>query len=204
MWQEFFGAHALRARVAAGELVFRAGQAPRTALVVAGVVRVFTWTAAGTQLTIRYAQTDDLIGLAPALSGIQMWNAEAITDTTLATLTIEKFHGMAARDPQILWRVAEHVATWAADAVTAAADTGFQPMTVRVARHLREVALRTPEGRLVAHTSHQRLADAVGTAREVVSRELRTLRVRGVIDTQRMRVIVRDQKRLERIAAGEF
>jgi len=62
--------------------------------------------------------------------------------------------------------------------------------------------MRAPDGHAVAHISQQRLADAVGTAREVVTRELRTLRALGVIDTRPERVIVVDEERLARIAAG--
>ena len=62
-------------------------------------------------------------------------------------------------------------------------DSLAKPMTARVAYHLSQMTLPAPDGRAVAHISHQRLADAVGTVREVISRELRTLRAQGVIDT---------------------
>jgi len=188
--------------VGARELVFRSGEAPKVALILAGVVRTFTETLPGRQLTLQYARSGDLIGLAPFLSGTQMWGAEAITDSTLAIVTTQHLHSVAARDPQLGWRIAEDVATWAAAAVQAAAESSYQPMTVRVAHHLLEVAMRTPDGHAVAHISQQRLADAVGTAREVVTRELRTLRAQGVIDTRPKLVIVVDEERLVRIAEG--
>jgi CRP/FNR family transcriptional regulator len=75
-------------------------------------------------------------------------------------------------------------------------------MATRVARHLAAVALRGPDGRAVARISHQRLADAVGTVREVISRQLNGLRTDGVIETQPGRVILVDEDRLEDIAAG--
>ncbi|HEY8755686.1 MAG TPA: helix-turn-helix domain-containing protein [Candidatus Dormibacteraeota bacterium] len=54
----------------------------------------------------------------------------------------------------------------------------------------------------VAQISHQRLADAVGTVREVISRQLRTLRAQGVIDTLPGRVVIVNEARLDLIAAG--
>jgi hypothetical protein len=54
----------------------------------------------------------------------------------------------------------------------------------------------------VAQISHQRLADAVGTVREVSSHQLRTLRAQGVIDTLPGRVVIVNEARLDLIAAG--
>jgi len=202
MWQELVGSSTEEVHVGARELVFRSGEAPKIALILAGVVRIFTVTLPGRQLTIRYARPGELIGIAPFLSGTQTWGAEAITDSTLAMVTTQDLHTAAARDSQFAWRIAEDIATWATTAVQAAAETSYQSMTVRVAHHLLEVAMRAPDGHAVAHISQQRLADAVGTAREVVTRELRTLRALGVIDTRPERVIVVDEERLARIAAG--
>lgn len=50
--------------------------------------------------------------------------------------------------------------------------------------------------------SQQRLADFVGTAREVITRQLRALREESVIETQPRRVIVVNEERLAAIAAG--
>jgi len=93
------------------------------------------------------------------------------------------------------------VATRASAAVLTLAENTAQPMAARVARHLLEVALPAPDGHVGAQISHQRLADAVGTVREVISRQLRTLRTEGVIDTQPGRVIIVNEKLLEGIAA---
>jgi CRP-like cAMP-binding protein len=202
MWQELLGGSTRQVHVAAGELVFQPGREPRIAVIHAGVVRVFLVTAGGRQLTLRYARASDLIGVVAYLSGTEGLNAEAIADATLTMLTAEHLRNVAARDPKLPWKLAEHVATWAADAVGTMGDSLSKPMTARVAYHLREMALPAPDGRAVAHISHQRLADAVGTVREVISRELRTLRTQGVIDTGPEIVTVVDERRLELIAAG--
>ena len=202
MWHHQLSAGSDEVHVRAGAHVFRAGQTPRIALIGAGLVRVFLLTSAGRQLTIRYARQGELIGLAAHLARTDQWNAEAITDTSLKVLTLEQLRVAATHDPELPWRVAEHVATWSVETLNSIADTGGQSMTVRVARHLREIALREPDGRAVAHISHQRLADAVGTVREVVSRELNTLRRRGIIETSTGSVIVIDEARLANLAMG--
>jgi CRP-like cAMP-binding protein len=196
------GDAATQAHIPAGDLVFRAGDAPRIALIRAGLVRLFMQTDSGRQTTIGYVRPGDLIGLAPVLGGSRAWNAEAVVHTTLAVMTRAQLQAVAAVRPELPWLIAEHLAAWASATVQSLANDGSQPIAVRVARHLRELAMRTPDGTAVAQVSHQRLADAVGTVREVISRQLRTLRAQGVIDTQPGRVIIVNETRLDCIAAG--
>jgi CRP/FNR family transcriptional regulator, cyclic AMP receptor protein len=203
MWQEQLGAGVDEVHITASALIFRAGQLPRIALVVAGIVRVFISTQLGRQMTIRYARAGDLIGLSPYLAGTDQWNAEAITDVSVKVLTFDHVRSAGAHDPELPWRIAQHVAAVAAEALHAVADASGQPITVRVARHLRQMALRGPDGRTVVHISHQRLADAVGTVREVVSRELTALRASGVIDQTAGALRVIDEHRLAGLAAGQ-
>ena len=85
--------------------------------------------------------------------------------------------------------------------------SAFATVRQRVARHLldlclgEEVRQRPPlhrHGELVVRQSQHDLADAVGTTREVVVRVLRDLRVEGIIQTQRERIIIADPARLAR------
>lgn len=202
MWDQLLGAGTDQVHVARGAPIFAAGQLPKIALVGTGVVRVFVTTPLGRQLTIGYARAGDLIGLARALAHTDEWQAEAITDATLALLSVEQLHRATEQSPELAWAVAEHLATLVTDALRAIADEAGQPTTVRIARHLRQVSLQGVGGRLVAHVSHQRLADAAGTVREVVSRELHALRRDGVITTAAGSVTTIDEGRLADIAAG--
>jgi CRP/FNR family cyclic AMP-dependent transcriptional regulator len=204
IWETVLGDAAPQAYVPAGELVFRAGESPTLAVIRAGLVRVFIGTDGGRQQTIRYARQGDLIGLAPLLGGSRAWSAEAIVQTTITQPTLEQLRAAAALHPELPWLIAEDLATWASVGVAALADSSSQPMVMRVARHLEAVALRGPDGRAVARISHQRLADAVGTVREVISRQLQALRADGVIETQPGRVILVDEDRLDHIVAGRL
>ena len=202
MWQEQLGAGVDEVHITAGALILRAGQLPRIALVVAGVVRVFISTQLGRQMTIRYARAGDLVGLSPYLAGTDQWNAEAITDVSIKVFTFDHVRSAGAHDPDLPWSIAQHVAAVMAESLRTVADASGQSITVRVARHLREMTLRGLDGRAVVHISHQRLADAVGTVREVVSRELTALRAAGVIDRSAGAVRVIDEARLGSLAAG--
>jgi CRP/FNR family transcriptional regulator, cyclic AMP receptor protein len=203
MWQEQLGTGIDEVRIAAGAPIFRAGQQPKIALLTTGLVRVFIATPLGRQMTIRYARPGDLIGLAPFLAGTDQWNAEAVTDANVKVLSFDHLRAVAADDPELPWRIAQHVATVTADALRRVADASGQPITVRVAHHLQEMAVRGPDGRAMLCISHQRLADAVGTVREVVSRELTALRIAGVIDRTAGSVEIIDEDLLASLATGQ-
>jgi CRP/FNR family transcriptional regulator, cyclic AMP receptor protein len=77
----------------------------------------------------------------------------------------------------------------------------FATVRQRVARHLLDLAAqRGPERKAVAEivvpVSQKKLADAVGTVREVVVRVLRELRRNGVVRTERDCIVILDPARL--------
>jgi CRP/FNR family cyclic AMP-dependent transcriptional regulator len=202
MWEARLGAGIGQVHIRQSGFVFRAGQNPKIALIRAGVVRVFIASPSGRQLTIQYARVGDLIGIATYLACTDDWNAEAITDVDVTLLTIDDLNRAAALNPELPLRIAEHMARWTTEAMRRLADEAGQPMRARVARHLREASLRGPDGRLGAHINQQRLANAVGTVREVISRELKALRTIDVIDATSGSVTVLDEGRLACVAAG--
>jgi CRP-like cAMP-binding protein len=136
------------------------------------------------------------------LSGIQVWDAEAATDATVQLFGFDEIREAAARDARLSWKIAEHLAAGASEAVRNIAHVGEQPMTARVAQHISAIVLPAPDGRLVARISHQRLAEAVGSVREVITREVRRLRTHRVIAAEPGLLIVLDPDRLASIAAG--
>ncbi|MGA8416128.1 MAG: Crp/Fnr family transcriptional regulator [Candidatus Dormiibacterota bacterium] len=202
IWEEVLEGVVEPAHVPAGDLIFRSGSPPRIALIRAGIVRVYLSGTKGHQLTIRYGRRGDLVGLAPLLGGSRTWSAEAVVDSTVELLTMDHIHAAAGRRPELPWLIAEHVATWLSSGLHALQESCSLPTAARIARHLGEMALPSHDGLAVAHITHQRLADAVGTAREVVSRELSALRANGIIATKPQRVEILDAQRLKQIATG--
>jgi CRP-like cAMP-binding protein len=187
--------------VAAGDPITSQDDGPAIALIQTGLARVFVHTTPGRQTTIGYARPGDLISL-PPLHGRRRYEVAAVWHSTVSVRILDQARADPAIDSEPLLQVELRLASWAYDAaVRLAADTSH-PMSARVAQHLRALAVRAPDGRPVVQISHQRLADFVGTAREVITRQLRALREDGVIETQPGRVIVVMEERLEVIAAG--
>jgi CRP-like cAMP-binding protein len=200
VWDELIDGGSTRL-VAAGDFFYHPGTTPQLAAVLDGLVRVFIQLSGEHPTTVLYARPGQVIGLAPMLSRTEMSGAEAVTDTRLAMLSLASLRGMATRHPQLSWAIAEEIAGWAATAVWALAH-GTEPVRVRVARHLLELSRPAPGTTTVVPITHQHLADAVGTSREVVTRALRELRQLGVLATGSGEMVILSRVELARIAAG--
>jgi CRP-like cAMP-binding protein len=204
IWEEVLAGVVEPVYVPAGDLIFRPGALPRIALIRTGIVRVFLSGANGQELTVRYGRRGDLVGLAPLLGGSRTWGAEAVVDTTVEILKLDHVRAAAGRRPDLPWLIAEHIANWASSALHTLQERCSLPAAARIALHLGAIALPSHDGLAVAYITQQRLADAAGTAREVVNRELSALRAQGIIATKPQRVEILDEQALNRIALGRI
>lgn len=186
----------------AGAVLYRDNDAPRLGLVVSGLVRIFLTSAEGRQITVRYARSGAIIGAPTVISGPVDVSAQALTETALLMLDVESVRSLARADPAVAWSLAEEVTRRLNEVLDAFAGNVFGSVRQRVARHLLDLAADRQRGAdLVAPVTQQALADAVGTAREVVARTLHDLRHAGLVDTSRNGVMVLDADRLSEVAA---
>lgn len=179
------------------------GTTPRPAVVMSGLLRVFVTAPDGRQITIRYARRSALLAIAAVFSPIPSpGGTEALMPTRLLMLRAPTLRRLAHADIDVanalLADVAERMTVYVDEVV----GMGFSSMQQRLVRHLLDAATtRVSDGALVARLSQQQLANATGTAREVVVRILRTLREEGAIRTSRGEVVLVDPARLH---AGTF
>lgn len=189
--------------VPAGSIVLRGGNAndQTVALVVAGLVRVFVRSHDGRQATARYAAEGEIVGLPPLLAETMPIAVDAVTDARLVRLPTERFKTMAARDAALAWATARYLAQQVSNGNETLSADIFLPIRSRVARHLLDLAQREPDG-LVVHVGHQHIADAIGSVREVVSREMKRLQTAGLVARMDRGVLITDPAALHVIASG--
>jgi CRP/FNR family transcriptional regulator len=165
--------------------------APFLELVVSGVVRVFVSAPDGRTMTIRYCRPGALIG-APSLFATPYAMpapTQALVDAELLRMSPTVARRTAERDVRVATALLSEVSERVLSFVWELSGSAFATVRQRVARHLLDLASeRLPEpaseqrsgSELVVRVSQRELAEAVGTAREVVVRVLRELRQEGV------------------------
>ncbi|MEZ5101780.1 MAG: Crp/Fnr family transcriptional regulator [Thermoleophilia bacterium] len=180
--------------VAAGSVVYRGtlpGEAAPLVLVVEGLLRVFVSSPQGRQATIRYATPGDVLGLPAVVAGGGPTGVQAVTECRLVRLPADRLRALAEEDAATSWAVARELADRVFENASLLSANVFLTVRQRVARHLLDLAEREGE-RLVVHASHQDVADAIGSVREVVSRVLSQLRREGLVDREGATLVLRD------------
>ena len=77
-----------RADYPAGATVYRAGAAPRAALVTGGLLRVFLTSVEGRQVTVRYARPCDVLGIAVLVGGPASTGVQAVESSSLFRISV--------------------------------------------------------------------------------------------------------------------
>jgi CRP/FNR family transcriptional regulator, cyclic AMP receptor protein len=187
--------------VPAGALVYREEEIPRVIVVIDGLLRVFLRSADGRQVTVRYARSGDVAGLALVLGGPGPMSVQAMTSATVAALRVDTLRSMLATDPRVARACAEELTRQLYLALDDLSEQAFLSVRQRLIRHLLDLAARGRGPHLVVRATQQELADAVGSVREVVTRTLRRLRRQGMLDTSRDEIVLLDPITLREEAA---
>lgn len=171
-------------RTAAGGLLYRPGENVGLHLVVEGLLRVSMVSEEGRQITVRYGRPGDVLGVPVIVSGAAPVYVQAITDVVVVATRPGTLPQLAQRDPRVALWMADELAARVDDLLQELSMNAFWPVRRRLGRHLLDLAANEQHGRvLLVRASHQELADAVGTVREVVARTLAGLRRANYIST---------------------
>jgi CRP/FNR family transcriptional regulator, cyclic AMP receptor protein len=184
----------------AGSLVRPIGEGgSHVELVVSGLIRAEVSSPDGRSLAIRYAHPGELLGIASLFARpyIMPGSLHALVDSELLELRPDVVRRVAHEDLAVAGVFLEELGERVVAFVAEIPGTSFTTVRQRIARHLLHLATEQPGGQaLVARITQQRLADAVGTVREVVVRELRGLREEGVVETGSGSITILDPGRL--------
>ena len=194
-------AHLLRhtqwMRVPAGAMLFDDRQACEGfPFVVEGSVRVSKCAPSGRELPLyRVGPGETCIISSSCLLGHEDYNARGVTesDTLLMLLPKPIFDEMMGERPFrdfVFHLFAERIA----DLMQLIEEVAFRKLDQRLA------ALLLGKGRLL-HTTHQQLADELGSVREIVSRLLKSFADQGLVKLGREQVEILDPAGLRRLSA---
>jgi CRP-like cAMP-binding protein len=127
---------------------------------------------------------------------------DALTDVSLIRVSTGRFRALAQRDASLAWATARHLAHQIASAHDTLGADIFLPVRARIARHLLDLAERDADG-LIVRARHQHIANAIGSVREVVSREMKRFAIEGLIERVPVGTRLIDSAWLHEISTGK-
>ncbi len=185
----------------AGRRIFGPGYAPSSfMLLLEGSVRVQQTSEAGREIVLYRVSGGETCALTTAcLLGYDDYIAEAISETDIRAVAIPRqvFDELVGRSPAFRKFVFGAFSRRVTDLCRVIDEVAFQRLDVRLAARL----LERSGGRGSVDLTHHELASELGTAREVVSRQLTEMQRRGWIASGRGHIEILDEAALKALAA---
>jgi len=171
------------------------------ALIVSGALRYYLSAADGRQLTVGYLGPGKVVGTFQKQS-TSMIRLQVIAPTIMWHLHAERVQPLIQRRPDLTQAFLDEATVALRHSFRVLAASAFMTVRARLARDIIERASLSGPLRAGVHltVTHQALADATGSVREVVARTLRKLSREGVITTGGGGLTVLDPDALTRLA----
>lgn len=189
--------------VPAGTVVFFPGKPPEHLLLLLdGRVRVQQTSEEGREIVLyRVAAGESCVMTTACLLAHEDYSAEGIAETDVRAAAIPRalFDDLASRSVEFRTFIFTAYARRMSDLFMVIEEIAFQRLDIRLAQKLIELARDTGQIR----ATHQQLAAELGTAREVISRQLGEFQRRGWIGQARGVVDLLDAAAIGRLAAQD-
>ncbi|MDR2015503.1 MAG: Crp/Fnr family transcriptional regulator [Azoarcus sp.] len=186
----------------AGTQLFSPGSpCRRFLLLLDGVVRVQVLSRNGREIVLyRIYPGDSCVVTASCLLGSIAYPATGIAETPIhgAILPTPVFERLLAESPAFRRFVFSAYAARLTDLVARIEEVALERIDARLARLLLRLALPTTN---IVERTHQDLAADLGSAREVVSRQLKTFEQSGWVELQRGCIRLLDRRAFEILIA---
>lgn len=183
-----------------GVTLFGPGNSPENMLfLLDGTVRVQQVSETGHEIVLYRIQAGQSCVLTTAcLLAYDNYAAEGICETPVQAAAVPRdvFDDLVAQSKSFRDFVFAAFSKRITDLFLMIDEVAFQRMDVRLADKL----LSLSKGQDVVATTHQKLSVELGTAREVISRQLQEFQRRGWIEQARGSVSLLDRARLEKLA----
>ena len=180
--------------------VFSQGDACKNYLIVLdGKLKVFTRAENGREIVLYHLNSGDSCVLTTScLFSHKNYPAEGETETMVKALAIpaSKFETALQQSASFRAQVFSALTSHLSDMIVLIEEVAFGKLDVRLAKHL--LAQIDEDDTLTA--THQNIATELGSAREVISRQLIELESRGLVVVNRGKILVWDVAGLKALA----
>lgn len=186
----------------AGTRIFGPGQAPEAyLLLINGTVRVQQVSEAGREIVLYRVSAGESCALTTAcLMGYEEYQAEGVAETDVDAVAIPRatFDDLIAKSAAFRKFVFTAFSVRVTNLFRIIEEVAFERIDVRLAQRLLEL------GGAAGHVdlTHQQLASELGTAREVISRQLNEFQRRGWIATSRGSIDIARPEALRQLATA--
>jgi len=185
-----------------GERLFGPGMAPKHyMLLIEGSIRVQQISEQGREIVLYRIQPGESCALTTAcLLGGEVYQAEALVEQSSRAIAVPGalFDELIADSNDFRQFVFSAFGTRITDLMRTVEEVAFQRIHTRLSQRLLELADHTN----VVHMTHQQLSVELGSAREVVSRQLKEFERNGLIELTRGAVILTDLDSIRRLASS--
>ncbi|MGD8934102.1 MAG: Crp/Fnr family transcriptional regulator [Gammaproteobacteria bacterium] len=169
-------------------------------LILAGKIKVLTRAENGREIVLyRLGDGDSCVLTTSCLFGNARYPAEGISETEVTALAIpaEKFHAAIQQSRAFREFVFNSFSSHLGSLIALVEEVAFGKLDIRLARHLLKHCAEIS----TIETTHQQLATELGSAREVISRQLKYFESRGILKLHRGSIEIVDKQMLEEAAS---
>lgn len=175
-------------------------------LIVAGRVRVTSFSAAGRQVTYRDIPAGDWFGDFAAIDGLaRSADIVALEDAVVAAMGPAIFRALLHEHPAVCDRMMHRLVTSVRELTERVFDLSTLGVQNRVHAELlrlaREAGVKANTARIDPAPKHSEIASQVSTYREQVTRELSAMARQGLVQRSGRALVIADVGRLEKIVA---
>jgi CRP/FNR family cyclic AMP-dependent transcriptional regulator len=198
---ESIGAHAKLRTYSKGDIIVREGElADSCFVVVSGQVKVFVNddSECAREVIFKVLKPGDIFGELPMFDNEpRNANVAAMEDSMVRTLSYRAFWRAIEGSPDIARMVMRTMVKRLRHANRRIGTLALADIHARVSRTLLELAIMSNGKRVVGEPfTQQVLANMVGASREMVNRTLQDLVNEGLIDVQRKRITILNEREL--------
>lgn len=197
---EYLNTQSQKVTVPANSTVFRQGDACKNyLLVLEGSVKVFNRAENGREIILYRVQNGQSCTLTTAcLFAENPYPAEGLTevDSTALMIPLTVFNRALAESEEFRKIVFEQYAQRLSDVISLVESLSFGHIDIRLARLLLQLSKSTD----TIETTHHILATELGSAREVISRQLKYFEKEQIISLQRGSITITNRQELLKIA----